>query len=487
MKIFNIKQRMIFLICLFQIILTKNQDLNRRRAIKPFISVLSPDSMKQYEKSPEKKESKFLQKEEFKPFISVAPRDPLKIFLSEEELSSDDKKDLPAITFSVKCMYVDDYNLYDIRNLGINTVKTDKGGYVQSFQDENIDLYYNFCYDLKLSKIPGCENLNVKTQIVAVKNGTCQSLAGSINKGNTWSILDLKDSNNKTERILQIELNRSEKQKQKIYYQLKCNENVDINVIGGKCKYGDETYLFIETKEACVKADFYLIWKFINDYVAIFALVLIAFGFFNCILGKKFAKFTSFLLTLFSITILVLIFSQYILPSGCAQWIIWVMLILGIILGSTAGYFVFKNHEKFLSFLVGGVAGFFLGEFLFNLFGNAIPGNLTVIHILFVVVCILVLIIVAFFLKNFIVIFATSFIGAYTLIRGISLFAGYFPSEFTVIDLKQREEFEQLETLLTWRVYVYLASMVVATGLSIFIQFKINKEEPEKDPLKDES
>ena len=261
---------LIFLICLFQIILTKNQDVKMRKSIKPFISVLSPDSMKQFEKSPEKKESKFLKREEFKPFISVAPRDSIKLFLSEEELNSNDKKDLPAINFAVKCMYVDDYNLYDIRNLGINTVKMDKGGYVQSF--DGIDLYYNFCYDLKLSKIQGCENLKVNTQIVAVKNGTCESLAGSINKGNKWSILDLKDSNNKTERILQIELNKNEKQTQKIYYQLKCNENVDKNVIKDKCKYGEETYIYIETREACVKVDFYVVWKFINDYVAIYAI-----------------------------------------------------------------------------------------------------------------------------------------------------------------------------------------------------------------------
>ena len=82
----------------------------------------------------------------------------------------------------------------------------------------------------------------------------------------------------------------------------------------------------------------------------------------------------------------------------------------------------------------------------------------------------------AFFLKEVIIIFATSFIGSYAFIRGISLFAGYFPSEFTVIDLKKRGEDAQLKELLTWRVYIYLVSIVIACGLSIFLQFKINKE-----------
>ena len=470
MKILNIKQIMILLICLLHIILTKNQLLHEKKF------------------EPEKEELKLFQRGGFKPFISVASGGSINQFLFEEEEPSTEEKKLRNITFSVKCMFVDDFSLYDIRGLGINTLKTDKGGYEHKFNGD-VNIYYNFCYDLKLSKIKGCENLNEKTQLVAVKDGKCVSLAGSINKGNKWSIL----SND----TLQIELNNDEQnkklnQKHKIYYKLKCNKKADLNLIEGSSHYeqkkGDinETILYIETKEACVKYDFYVVWKFINDYVAFFAFALIVFGFFNCILGKKFAKITSFLLTLFSITVLVLIFSQYILPSGCAQWIMWVMLILGIILGSTAGYFVFNNHEKFLSFLVGGVAGFFLGEFLFNLFGNAIPGNLTVIHILFVLLSIIALVVLAYFIKNVIIIFATSFIGAYTLIRGISLFAGGFPSEFTVIDLKQRDELEQLEKILTWRVYVYLVFIVITTGLSIFIQFKINKEKPEDECPKDE-
>ena len=453
MKILNIKQIMIRLMCLFQ--------------------------MKQFE--PEKEESKFIQRADFTPFISVASEISKNVFLLEEESFSEEKP-LPNISFSVKCMFVDDYNLYDIRGLGINTIKTDQGGHEQEFDD--VKIYYNFCFDLKLSKIKGCENLKEKTQLVAVKDGKCESLAGSINKGNKWSIL--------SKNVLQIELNNNTQNKNlnkthRIYYKLQCNKDEHLKIDKNLSYYEKEiedikeTVLYIKTKEACVKYDFYLIWKFINDYVAIFALVLIVFGFFNCILGKKFAKITSFILTLFSVTILVLIFSQYILPSGCAQWIIWVMLVLGIILGCTAGYFVFNHHEKFLSFLVGGVAGFFLGEFLFNLFGNAIPGNLTLIHILFVVFSIIILIILAYFLKDIIIIFATSFIGAYTLIRGISLFAGGFPNEFTVIDLKQRDEIDQLKNILTWRVYVYLVAIVIATGLSIYIQFKINKEKQEEE------
>ena len=76
---------------------------------------------------------------------------------------------------------------------------------------------------------------------------------------------------------------------------------------------------------------------------------------------------------------------------------------------------------------------------------------------------------------------ANSFIGSYALIRGISLFAGHFPSEYTVIDLKERGETAQLKKILTWRVYVYLAFIVITCGLSIYVQFKLKKKNKDKE------
>ena len=201
-----------------------------------------------------------------------------------------------------------------------------------------------------------------------------------------------------------------------------------------------------------------------------------AFGAFNCVFGKKLVKFTTVSLIVLIITLLVLIFSQYILPSGCAEWIIWVMLAVGLILGGTAGYFVWIYNDKVISFVCGGVAGFFVGQFLFSLFGNRIPANGMVIYWVFIAVSIIVLTVVAWCFKKFIVIFTTSFIGSYCFIRGISLFAGGFPDETTVIDMRNKGEDEQLSDLLTWEVYVYLAAILILTVLSVYIQFKLNKE-----------
>lgn len=468
---------LIFICSFFQII--KNKTPSFPNPVKPFVSVLSPETMEKY-KGPVQP------KKDYDPKTFVA-----------DDSQMDNEKKLSEISFSVKCMFVDDFNLYDISGLGTNSLKEGEDKYetlknLNTQKEERI--YYNFCYDLK--SVSRCKSETYeKKQILSVRDETqdnittniCTPLANSINKGNKWSKWQDKKDN---QTILHIELNNGNPN-HTMLYELKCNSTVNKLFDESKSyhmqKMSDgkyQTVLYFESKHACPKYNFYVIWKFVNDYVGFFALALIAFGAFNCLLGHKLAKFTAFLLALFGVVVVVLFFSQYILPSGCDEWVIWVILIIGIILGCTAGYFVFKYHEKILTFLVGGLGGFLLGEFLFNLFGNAINGNGTLIHILFIVISIVACIILAYFLKSFIIILATSFIGSYALIRGISLFAGHFPSEYTVIDLKERGETDQLKKILTWRVYVYLAFIVITCGLSIYVQFKLkkkNKDEEKKE------
>lgn len=464
------------LLLFFLIVLSEKPFLNLEKPFKPFISVLSPETLRKVEDN---------KKEEIN--LMQGKSDETKIYELKEDDKSKAEETLRNISFSIKCMFVDDFNVYDIRSLGINKIKTKETAYNQTF--ENNTIYYNFCYDVK--KVKGCEEIKDDTQILVKEQGNCKSLAKSIKKGNTWSIMKNKEDNTE---YIQIEIRNSTKD-HIVYYKLRCKENTkqefNRTLSYFKKSFDDgifRTVLFFETEAACPKFDFYQIWEFINKYNYIFAIILIAFGLFNCILGQKLSQYTSFILTLFVVTILCMFLFQFILPSGCADWIIWVILVVGIILGCTAGYFVFIYHEKFMAFLVGGIAGFFLGEFLFNLFGSLIKVNPTLINILFVIICIIASIILAYFIQEIIIIIATSFIGSYALIRGISLFAGHFPSEFTVIDLKAQGENEQLKKLLNWQFYVYLVFIVIACGLSIYVQYLIRKHTKEsKEETPDEN
>ena len=426
--------------------------------------------------------------ENFKPFVSIPnyasfEQNIPKINFLEESIQSD----IFSKIKTVRCSFLDDYSLYDISRLGKNSldesIKETAHQYDVDIGGKTYSILYNFCYNLKNTERCPYD----KKQIYYIADGKCQPLAGDIGSGNKWEVIH-KNATNKTEDIIKITVNPEGNHT--FEYELSCLEVPEDKKKEEKGKhYVDKAEatidddnlkvtFYISSVEACVKVDFYFIFKFIQDYKVIFIILLMLFGILNCGFGKRFSRFTAFFLCIIIFVVFILVFSQLVLPSGCKQWIIWIMFGVGVILGITAGVFAFKYHEGCMAFLTGGIGGFFLGQFLYNLFGNRIPVNGTVMNIVFIVAAIGALIAVAFFFKKFIVIFATSLIGSYCIVRGISLVAGKFPDEITVIDLRSRGETEQLKALLTWQVYVYLAAIGLCTIISMIIQYKTYKEDP---------
>jgi hypothetical protein len=423
--------------------------------------------------------------EEFHPFISIpnygAIQENIQVL---NEIDPQSYADDSPLNLRIKCLSLFQYSVYDIKGLGENSLDEKIGEVAHTTKvkigEKDYTILYNFCYDLK--KTERC-NSEEGRQIALLENDQCKYIANGIGKGNLWKFIP---KTNSSEEQIEIEVNKLDKNSFK--YILTCDPNGEkqkhqVTNAEGKINNegGMDITLEISTKEACKKVDFYFIYKFTQDYKILFVILLILFGIFNCGFGKRFSRFTAFFLCIIICVVFILILSQYVLPSGCKEWIIWVMFGVGIILGVTAGVFAFKYHEGCMAFLTGGIGGFFLGQFLYSFFGHQIPANGIVMNIVFIVVSIGALIAVAFFFKKFIVIFATSLIGSYCLIRGISLVAGKFPDEMTVIDLRTRGEDEQLKALLTWQVYVYLAAIAVATVLSMIIQYKTYKEDPVTD------
>ena len=420
--------------------------------------------------------------QEFKPFVSVPLVKSLK--MPEPEVISFAVQEGIKLKKAVKCLYLDNYDVYDISGLGAK----DNGNYKETltFEDSSTsktaDIWFNFCFNLKKIDNFPAEN---KQAFIRVDGGNVDILGSDIKNGNQWNIIPETLPNGTITSYIQIIVNNTDN-KNVLTYNLKCNGGdkegkgkytiISKNISVDSATNAYKVTLTVESYEACAKVNFFFIFKFIQDYKVIFIIILIVFGLFNCLLGKKFSKVTSLILTIFTVTVLVLIFSQFVLPSGCADWIIIVMLVVGLILGTVAGIFAFRHHKTVIAFLVGGICGFFLGQFLYSLFGNRIPVNGIVMNIVFVLVSIGILILITFKFKKEIVIIGTSFIGAYIFIRGISLLAGHFPDEFTIADLVNNGEYEQVKDLLTWHVYVYLTFIVIITILSAIFQFKFNKE-----------
>lgn len=391
---------------------------------------------------------------------------------------------LREVSFSVKCMLVDGFNLYDLTNLAKNPEDEDR------LKDFNVTIdgktiFYNFCYDL--AKENSC-NATSNTQVSASTDITCDQLTDKIGMGNKWKISDS---------MVEIDLNANPNASyHTVKYQIECNKTYYgkyANFIKEKSYFNKatsngtfETLLYFESQYGCPQIEFYSFWKFINDFDWLFAIILIGVGMFECILGQKLLVATAFIGSCTAVVIIIcIIFFQFILPPGPSQWIIWVILGVSIIIGIIVGAIVAKNHKKCLALLLGGISGFFLGELLFNLFGNKITFNPTAVHVIFIIVCIIVMIILSFILSTFIIILSTSFTGAYMVVRGISFFAGDFPSEVTVIDLTKAGEIDQLKLLITWKLYAYLIAIVLLTIISMLGQFKINREEKKDISLDD--
>ncbi len=422
-------------------------------------------------------EPKFIEKEQyFKPFVSV-PLISKPQIEEERQISVFAQDNKPKVQTAVKCLFLNGYDVYDISGIADKNSRHENLDIKE--ENQNCDIYFNICYNLK--KESGMEK---KQAYMKVGNET-YIIGGNINDGNKWNLTTCEGNNGKKDDCIEIKVNKDNEEKNKnnsLTYYLKCKgDNVynfrknESSVVKNELG-GYNVTLIIESTKACVKYSFYFIIKFIEDHYIIFGIILIVFGLFNCLCGKRMAKITSLILCIFTVTILVLVFGQYVLPSGCADWVVYVLLSVGIILGIVAGYFAYRHNEKVIAFLVGGICGFFLGQFLYGLFGNRIPVNGTVIKIVFVVVSIGVLLAIAYFFRDKIVIIGTSFIGAYCFIRGISLFAGHFPDEFKIADLVTSGEDNQIAELLTWHAYVYLTFIVIVTILSVIFQIKFNKE-----------
>ena len=235
--------------------------------------------------------------------------------------------------------------------------------------------------------------------------------------------------------------------------------------------------LYVESLDACKIIKFYISSKFIYDYKGVFVILLMGLGALNSFFGKKLSKYNIFPLCIVTITFLIIILSNYVLPSGCAEWIMWVIFAIGIISGGVAGYFAFKYSEKYGTIIIEGIAGFYIAPFLYNWFGNRIHISGIIMNIIFLVVSIGILITLGCFFKKIINIISTSFIGSFCLIRGISLLVTGFPDEIQIFDLISKNEEEQFNEFITWKLYIYLSSMAILISISIYVQFKINKDD----------
>jgi len=84
-------------------------------------------------------------------------------------------------------------------------------------------------------------------------------------------------------------------------------------------------------------------------------------------------------------------------------------------------------------------------------------------------------------MKAYMVVLATSLVGAYAIVRGISVFAGGYPDESYVMMLINHGEFQQFGRVFGSKIYLYIGLIFVFTAIGFGIQsFFIPSKDDEK-------
>ena len=378
---------------------------------------------------------------------------------------------------TVKCFYLNEYDIYDISPLTKNFEENNNeipNNFTKIVNGSKYTIYFNFCNDLKKSDQFQYYD---KQAYYKKDNGEYSVLAGSLSIGNKWE-------KEKNDDLFKITVNQDKNSKNTFTYILKCDKNgkdkefiIDsLNSTITEVDKGLNVLLYILSKEACKKADFYFISKYIQKYKNIFIVILIGFGLFNCIFGLKLIKYSGFFLSLLIFPILFLFLGQYVLPKECPEWVIWIFLIVFLIFGLSVGFFVVKYYDKLFP-LIGGISlGFFIGELIYIFIGHEIPVNGLSINIAFKVIAIGIMITITYFHKEYIFIATSPFIGSYCFIWGIFFLASRFPEVSIIMDLRTKNEVYQLKELITWKPWIYFIEVILLTVVSLLIAFLIYRD-----------
>ena len=413
----------------------------------------------------------------------IASCSEIKNFLSgvEPVSYSEEKKSNGTV---IKCFWFnsDFYSVFDLSSL-----KPTVDDRYSNFTFDNGLILFNICDDIK-KDISGCDT---ETQVLyridgATEENKCtKRLSGDASKGSEWSLIDSKNQNGG----LKIKMSTGDDSKT-VTFHITCKKNLtEFRYLRSEPSSIDakDFIFYFESVYGCPKADFYFIYKNIMDKPYIFGSALILLGLFELFLGQKLVTATIFIFSTALVVLFVFVFFfQFIIPGGVDQTVFWIVLAIAIIVGLVLGYFVAKYKDKFFGIIMGALLGYIIGQILYNLALNRITSmNQTLLQVIVYVISIGVCIALGILLFNIVTIFATALIGAYAVIRGISIFAGGFPNETTIADLVKRKEMQQLENLLTWKVYLYLAGWALLFIVGLVVQIKIFAADKEEEKNKE--
>jgi hypothetical protein len=341
---------------------------------------------------------------------------------------------------------------------------------------------FDFCESLPDEyQCGGVDTLASQHNTQASFNESCVNLAKKPGKGESVSLVKT-DNEDKEHLILNYKSDNTctgdESDTYGITFEVFCDKNVKDRpeIVLNTAKSDDCTqYVEVTHKAGCKVGDLNGLWRFVEENSWIFCIAFMVIGAFYTVFGLKLLRPTLFIIgTLSTMAVILFLFYVLILPNNVKDWAGWVILACSAILGLIVGFFAAKL-VRIGAFVLGAWAGAGVGLLLSNMAFYKIDS----VAVLWVMIVLLGLIVgcLSFVFFNPIVIFSTSIIGGYMLMRGLSLVAGGYPNEFTVYERIRDGEIDNVPGTF----YAYMAGVLICALLGMFLQTKMLKKAKAND------
>jgi hypothetical protein len=205
---------------------------------------------------------------------------------------------------------------------------------------------------------------------------------------------------------------------------------------------------------------------FMMKYNYLWGALMIVMGFFLCFFGNKFVNLVIFLVVAFAcLVILGSLFFQYALFKVKEEWAKWLSLAGIIGVSCLIGWSIMRARKYGIG-LVSAWGGVMVGFIITTAF---VVGPAWAYYLILAVSGALAFY-VAIKVEKTVVIISTSFIGAYGIVRGVSLYVGGFPSE---TDLHEEISTGVIDfNNFSKKFYIYLGAILVATIIGVVYQKK---------------
>lgn len=231
------------------------------------------------------------------------------------------------------------------------------------------------------------------------------------------------------------------------------------------------------SKYGCYKFTMNSFFKWIHKNSYLFGALLIIMGITVGVFGKKLFKPTICIIGTFAFLVISMLFVFSVFFNRDTEtWVGWVVFSVCLLLGCFVGLVLAKLSKLGVAILAGW-GGFLLGLILYNSFMYKLDSDKRIVFWIFNISMAIIAGILSIYLFSHAVIIATSIVGSYAFIRGISLYAGGFPDELDLIKMIEAGDSDSIDG----RFYGYMAGFFVASIICIIFQYKMwNKDQNAK-------